>query len=125
MLQITYQQRSTHKHHCDPILLEKSVGFSHCRYQTIAIRVIRNSAACTIPVVHQVWRIYEYEIDAVRGHLEHDLNAVPMRNGVDDPVLNCSMCLHGFDLLHGPGVISQDAHLEGAASFPLAVPESP
>src|ERR1039457_4732736 len=102
------------EHHSDPILLENSVGFSHCGYQPIAIRVILNGATCAVLVVHQIRWIGEYEIDAVCWHLAHDLNAISMRNGVDEPVLNCSLCLHGFDLLCGPGVISQDTHPEGA-----------
>ena len=102
------------EHHCDPILLENSVGFSHRWYQPIAIRVILDRAASAILVVHQVRRIGEYEIDAVCWHLAHDMNAVPMRNAVDEPVLNCRLCLYVFDLLCGPGVISQDTHPEGA-----------
>lgn len=96
------------------ILLQYPVCFVHSGLEPVGFRVVLDSASIAVTVVHQIRGVGEDEIDAVCSHLTHDLDAVALRDAVDEPILNCSLCLHGLDLLCGPGVISQDTLPEGA-----------
>jgi hypothetical protein len=40
------------------------------------VDIVVNGASSEVTVIHEVWRIGEDEIDAVRWHLLHDLDAV-------------------------------------------------
>ena len=95
-----------------PILLQDSIRLFHCRLEPSCIGVILDAAPAAVAVIHQIRWIGEDEIDAAGGHFAHHLDAIALRNRVDELVL--ILCLHGFDLLCGPGVISQDTHPEGA-----------
>src|ERR1700722_17452206 len=95
------------------ILLEDAIRFPHGWLEPVCLRIILNTASAAVVVVHQIWRIGEDEIDAVRRHLPHDVNAVALHDGIDELFLSCSLCLHDFYLLYGPGVVSQDTLPQG------------
>src|SRR6202034_3295181 len=102
------------EHNGHAIHLEYPVRFAHRGLEPVGVDVVLDAATATVSVVHQIRGIGENEIDAVCWYLAHDLDAIALRDAVDVPILNCSLCLHNLDLLCGPVVISQDTHPEGA-----------
>ena len=59
--------RPSVEHHGYPVLLQYAIRFCHRRLQPGAIGIILDRAPCAVAVVHEIWRIGEDEIDAVRG----------------------------------------------------------
>ena len=102
------------EHNGRAIHLEYPVRFMHRGLEPVGVDVVPDASTAPVSVIHQIRWIGENEIDAVCRHLAHDLDAIALHDAIDEPILNCGLCLHDLDLLCGPGVISQDTHRQGA-----------
>jgi hypothetical protein len=83
------------EHDDDAILLQYPVGFAHGRLEPVGIGVVLYRAAIPVTAIHQIRRISDDEIDAVRRHLAHLLDAVAIEDGVDGKLLLDRIRVHG------------------------------
>ena len=72
------------------VLLQDTICFGHRGFEPVIIPVILESAARTVAIIYQIRRVGEDEIDALGGHLLHDLDAIAL----DDAVGNLCLKVH-------------------------------
>jgi len=56
------------EHDGHAILLQHAIGFFHRRLEPGVIGIVLNGTSITVAVIHQIRRIGQDEIDAIRGH---------------------------------------------------------
>jgi len=90
------------EHDGDAILLQYPVGFTHGRPEPVGIGVVRYRAAIPVTVIYQIRRISEDEVDAVRRHLSHLVDAVAIEDCVDGKLMLDDIRVHGsHSVLYG------------------------
>src|SRR5260370_27513273 len=79
--------RPSVEHDCDAVLLEYAVRFLHRGLEPALIDIVLNRPSTAVTVVHEIGRISEDEIYAIRGHLTHHFDAVAMKDLVGEVTL--------------------------------------
>jgi hypothetical protein len=67
--------------------LEYPVRFPHRGLQPVGLRIVLDGASIAVAVIHQIRRVGEDEVCAVRRHLAHHLDAVAVKDRVDGKFL--------------------------------------